>query len=173
MNKRFIGDAMFGRLAIFLRLLGYDTEIAGKDIDIDDTKIWERLAFTNQILLTRDRGLRDRVIHSYGEARVIFIDTKVAEEQLYWVFKTLHLPYESLVPKDGEEIPSRCSVCNGELIQVDKKEINEEISEGTANHINQFYRCTSANCRKIFWQGRHWDDILKVFRQVYEKLVSN
>ncbi|MHC4429729.1 MAG: Mut7-C RNAse domain-containing protein [Planctomycetota bacterium] len=51
---RFMADAMLGRLARWLRLLGFDT---AWEADIDDTDLVRRAAEERRIVLTRDRIL--------------------------------------------------------------------------------------------------------------------
>ncbi|MGC8936370.1 MAG: DUF5615 family PIN-like protein, partial [Candidatus Methanomethylicaceae archaeon] len=54
---RFVADAMLGRLARWLRLLGYDTAY---DQTLDDEKLIEIAKRENRILLTRDGKLFKR-----------------------------------------------------------------------------------------------------------------
>ncbi len=170
--ERLLVDAMFGKLGIYLRLLGYDTEIAGKNLDIADNAIFAQLEQTNQILITRDQGLYDRVIHStWGQDRVIFLDSKDGEEQLFRVLQKLNVTPQQLEHLNPETMPSRCSACNGLLVPVTKDSIKDQVSPGTWDHIDAYWRCNNPQCSKIFWIGKHWADILALFERVRKRML--
>ncbi|MCK4845820.1 MAG: hypothetical protein KAS95_09115, partial [Candidatus Heimdallarchaeota archaeon] len=38
------------------------------------------------------------------------------------------------------------------------------IPEGTAKYYNEFWECT--NCKKIYWVGRHWENIRAILENV-------
>src|ERR1051325_9467164 len=57
-SPRFIADVMVGKLARWLRLLGFDVLYSNR---CDDDEIVRRAAAENRTLLTRDRGIRSRV----------------------------------------------------------------------------------------------------------------
>ncbi len=62
---RFVLDAHLGRLAVYLRLLGFDTMYRN---DIGDEELARISRDEGRILLTRDRGLlkRSAVMHGYA-----------------------------------------------------------------------------------------------------------
>jgi uncharacterized protein with PIN domain len=170
---RFIADAMFGKLALYLRLLGFDTELAGKTVDIDDDKIIELLRNSQQILITRDQALSNKISKTnWGKNRAVLLDSRQIEDQLVRVFQELQLSPSIINLNHPELLPSRCSECNHRLEVASVAQVLDQIPSDTAQHITKFWRCVNPKCRKIFWIGSHWQNILKALRKVYERLET-
>ena len=91
--KKFLADVMLGRLAKWLRILGYDTLYFR---DMDDQELIRRAVRDSRILLTRDRELSKR-----DGFRVLLIADEDLESQLAQILKTMDLE-----PHIGDEI--RC-----------------------------------------------------------------
>ncbi|QEE16219.2 Mut7-C RNAse domain-containing protein [Promethearchaeum syntrophicum] len=163
----FIVDAMFGKLGKFLRLLGFDTEIANSDLK--DSQIFEIALKTNRILITRDKKFYETAQSQLKKRNLspnmaLFIPFQEIVEELVEIFSILGIDPESFIWKEGEDIPfqsfqSRCSMCNHELIIVEKISIIEKIPLNSATNFMKFWQCTNDNCGKIYWIGRHWEDI--------------
>lgn len=138
-TPRFVLDGHLGRLAAYLRMLGFDSLYRN---DFDDAELAEISADQKRILLTRDRGLlkRSQVTHGYC------LRTKDPRQQLLSVIKRFDL-YSLLKPF------TRCIACNGILERVEKKEIDEQLKPLTRKYFNDFSRCDQ--CGKIYWKGSH------------------
>ena len=55
---------------------------------------------------------------------------------------------------------ARCSICNSKLEKVKNKiSIKNDVLGETYNHFNEFYQCLNHQCRKVYWQGTHIEDI--------------
>jgi len=137
----FVLDGHLGRLAAYLRMLGFDTAYRN---DYEDEELAEISASQNRILLTRDRGLlkRRKVTHGFC------LRTKDSREQLLNVIQRFDL--------DSQMNPfSRCIACNGLLVRVEKAEIYDLLQPGTKKYFDDFSRCE--NCAKIYWKGSHHD----------------
>jgi len=100
LKPKFIADEMLGKLARWLRLLGYDTEYGG-----DDSEIISRGLNDDRIILSRDKELIRRA-SSIG-ARALLVSNEKIEGQL------AQLLSENLI--DIESGESRCPMCNGEV----------------------------------------------------------
>jgi len=164
-------DAMCGKLGNFLRILGFDTEIADKSWS--DQIVLKNAIEDNRILVTRDKAFYEVIKRYYkeenmNENRVLFIEEDNLERQLASFF--LHMKinpnnYQWL----GEDIlsfQSRCTKCNGEVKHVSKESITDRIPKGTASRYNNFYQCTDSNCKQIYWVGKaHWEDIFRKIRK--------
>ncbi len=135
---RFLADAMLGRLARWLRILGYDVEYSPSEDD--DLLLQARRE--GRILLTRDtRLLRRQQLPPY-----LFIQSDHVMEQLRQVVGTLHL--------DPAAPPSRrCIRCNAVLEPQSKDEVLGLVPEFVWSHHEAFWRCP--RCRRIFWAGTH------------------
>ncbi|MDH3364553.1 MAG: Mut7-C RNAse domain-containing protein [Thermoplasmata archaeon] len=145
-RPRFVADSMLGSLARWLRMLGYDTTY-GKHLDDDEIA---RLASTeNRHILTRDKELANRPGATYVEHDDL-------DSQLRLVCGDHGLLF------DEEAI--RCSACNGDLADVAKDEVSEQVPEGALESNDKFWRCEA--CGKIYWRGSHWLGILERFKKL-------
>ena len=139
MPPEFIADAMLGRLARWLRFLGFDTLYYS---DISDSRLIRIAREQNRFVLTRDtRLVRIRAVKDY-----LLIKANDSYSQLLEVITTLNL---------REFNPfSICVECNGQLTRIsDKKEIIDLVPEFVFLNFNLFLKCS--NCGKIYWEGSH------------------
>ena len=145
-KMKFIADVHLGRLARYLRMLGFDTTYETK---ISDEEIIERSVKEKRIILTRDLGIlkNKRVTHGY------FLRQTQPQNQLKEVVRRFDLKTQ-ITPF------SRCLECNAPLIAVEKKEIEELLQQDTKLYYEIFYRCPS--CQRIFWEGSHHARMMKL-----------
>ncbi len=135
---KFLADNMLGRLATWLRLLGYDTAYLPRLDDAELARIArgeDRILLTRDVELTRRRGLR-----------YVLIESEKIEEQLEQLARTLHLT--------TQEAFSRCAVCNVLLEQVGKEEVRSSIPPYVFQTQEHFRRCPQ--CGRVYWRGTHW-----------------
>jgi len=144
---KFVVDHMLGKLAKYLRFMGYDTYYpTGR---MSDDEIMEIARKEGRILLTRDKELAKR---SGG----IYVESENYEEQLKFVINRFHLNTDSLL--------SRCSICNVPLVKVDKREIKDKVPEYVYEHQDEFYMCPK--CGRIYWYGSHTERIERKIREL-------
>lgn len=143
---KFVLDVHLGRLARYLRMLGFDTLYEN---DLDDSEIILISLQQNRIILTRDLGIlrNGRVTHGY------WIRSRYPKDQLKEVIGRLDL-YRMIKPFN------RCMECNGKIVITDKQSVLEHIKEGTRESFEKFYRCKK--CGKIYWQGSHYQRMKKM-----------
>ena len=135
---KFLADAMLGRLARWLRILGYDAEyFPGEDDDLLRQALRE-----GRVLLTRDTHLLQR----RGLPPHLFIESDHVMEQLRQVVRALHL--KPTVPP-----AHRCCCCNTELEPRDRTQVVGLVPEFVWSHHDEFWACRS--CRRIYWAGTH------------------
>ncbi|HNY17002.1 MAG TPA: Mut7-C RNAse domain-containing protein [Treponemataceae bacterium] len=139
-ESRFILDVHLGRLARYLRLLGFDTLYRA---DYSDRAIIEIALAEGRNICTRDRGLLKAraVTHGY------WIRNQDPREQTLEVIRRFDLA-GSLAPF------TRCVKCNGFLEDVAKADILDRIEDGTRASFDRFRRCRA--CGSIFWEGSHF-----------------
>jgi uncharacterized protein with PIN domain len=142
-EPRFVCDVHLGRLAAYLRMVGFDTLFPE---DYRDEELARISSEEDRILLTRDRGLLKRSIVQRGYS----VRATDPWQQLEEVIKRFNL-------YDAIERFQRCAACNGVLENVDKAEILDQLPEKTARYYDEFRRC--ANCGKIYWRGSHYEQI--------------
>src|SRR5436305_4365987 len=104
MKPRFVADCNVGRLARWLRALGYD---ASYHAHIADGELVREAAAESRVLLTRDRDLTKRRVIQTGVVRSILINHDDVRTQLRQVFTVLAL--------DVNHSLTRCIECNAEL----------------------------------------------------------
>src|SRR5690348_3278166 len=83
MRPRFLADCNVGRLARWLRALGYDASYHAR---IDDSELVREAAAEDRVLLTRDRDLTRRRVIQTGVVRAILIRDDDVISQLRQVF---------------------------------------------------------------------------------------
>ncbi len=137
---RFVADAHLGRLARYLRLLGFDTcyENDAGDAALADCSVRE-----HRILLTRDRALLMRREITHG----CYVRALKPREQLAAVMARCDL-YRQVRPF------TRCMECNGLLAAVEKAQVALELPPGVCARFERFWRC--GGCRRVYWQGSHF-----------------
>lgn len=150
----FVADVHLGRLARFIRLLGFDTLY---DPAWDDTELAEASSREGRILLTRDIGLLKRSLVTHG----YFVRADDPRRQVVEVAQRFHL-------ENDLDPFTRCMVCNGELVPVDKADVVERLPSETKQHIDEYRRCS--RCQKIYWRGAHHRELSEIVEAVQGKL---
>jgi uncharacterized protein with PIN domain len=147
-DTRFVVDVHLGRLARYLRLLGFDTLY---DRDVDDAHLIAIQRDERRIILTRDRDLLKAgdVTHGY------WVRAVDPDEQLDEVVARFDLA-GALVPF------SRCLVCNGEIGPANEPAIASVPPRARRRH-DEFFQC--ADCARVYWKGSHYDRLLALVRR--------
>ncbi|MBN1821567.1 MAG: Mut7-C ubiquitin/RNAse domain-containing protein [Prolixibacteraceae bacterium] len=148
---KFVLDTHLGKLAKYLRLLGFDTlySNAFKDDEIAELSINQK-----RIILTRDRGLlmQKKVTHGYflrNTDPMKQLREVIARFQLFNLIKSF----------------TRCSLCNGEINSVEKEMVMYRLPESTANYYTEFFICSL--CNQVYWQGSHYYKLLNRIKDLY------
>lgn len=147
---KFILDVHLGKLARWLRMLGFDTRYRN---DYADPEI---VAIANQegrTILTRDLGIMKRRAVTRG----YHIQSTKPQEQLQEVLTHYQL--------HGQMQPfHRCLVCNGLLQSVDKAAISEQLEPKTICYYHEFFQCEE--CHRIYWRGSHFERMTTFINQL-------
>lgn len=138
---RLLADGMLGRLAKWLRLLGYDTAY---DNAATDPELARRARAEERVLLTRDHELAAR-----RGLDTLLIESEDLEEQVHEV-------WEGLGPPPAPPL-SRCAVCNGILEPVSPAEIADHVPPYVLRTQAEFHRCSG--CGRIYWPGSHVEEM--------------
>jgi len=142
-EPRFILDVHLGKLASYLRLLGFDTLYEN---NYDDPDLARISSDEGRILLTRDLGLLKRSLVTQG----YFVRNTDPPQQLVEVMRHYQL---SQAPRPFH----RCLNCNGLLAVVDKAVIVDRLPPRTRLHFDEFHICQS--CQKLYWKGSHFQNL--------------
>jgi uncharacterized protein with PIN domain len=136
---RFVVDGHLGRLARYLRMLGFDVSFRA---DAPDEELARVAAGERRVLLTRDAGLLKRRLVTHGYR----VRESSPRRQLAEVVRRLDLA-RAIAPF------TRCLVCNHLLEPVSKDEILPELPPRVREGQRTFSRCPC--CRRIYWPGSH------------------
>jgi uncharacterized protein with PIN domain len=153
---KFIADCMLGKLAKWLRILGYDTLYFH---EIADDELLNKALTTGRILLTRDTKLFSQIPSNSG----LFIESDHLEDQLKQVTLALHLDL-------SQNMLTRCLECNTELERVEKKEVESRVPDFIYHTHNGFSRCP--HCGKVYWKGSHQAHIGRRLQKILESRES-
>lgn len=136
-NLRFLADAMLGRLAKWLRILGYDTLY---DASWDDAHLVRLARAEDRVLLTRDLELARR-----KGVCVVWVASETLEAQLDQLHEELGVV--STAPW------SRCPVCNSPLLNVPRDQAWGQVPPYVFVTQEEFRLCP--HCNRFYWRGTH------------------
>jgi uncharacterized protein len=155
-NPRFVLDTHLGRLAAYLRMLGFDSLYRN---DYSDQLLAGITVNEGRILLTRDRGLLKRKEITRGYC----VRSMEPREQIREILDRFDLI--------GMFHPfSRCLRCNGLLIKVAKSEIISSLQPKTGRFYDEFTRCEI--CGQVYWKGSHYAHILRIIHDLESAVKS-
>jgi uncharacterized protein len=149
-HTMFILDAHLGKLAKYLRMLGFDTLYRN---DFKDEEIIDIAKKEERIILTRDKLLLKSKDVSHG----YYVRAVDKHEQLQEVVHKFDLSHQL-------KSFTRCMTCNAGLIPKTKNEIIDKINRETAQVFNEFFYCP--DCDKVFWKGSHFERMEKYIRNL-------
>jgi uncharacterized protein with PIN domain len=144
---KFICDDNLGKLAKWLRTLGYDTLFS---LDIEDTELVSKALKENRIILSRDTELRR---FRSAEKILLLLSNNKPLEQLKEVLKKYHLK------PDEKSLFTRCIVCNEILVSVPKKDAENKVPPFVFKTQESFVYCSG--CDKLYWGGTHVKNLKK------------
>lgn len=144
--RRFMADAMLGRLARWLRILGYDTAY---EKVIDDNDLINRAIGEDRWLLTRDGYLAQRKVLRGRH-------TLIKRDDLDGQLRQLH--DELAVRLDLDERRSfRCADCNAILRPISEEAAARFVPPFVAQYYHDFLQCDG--CPRVCWPGTHWESM--------------
>ncbi|MFZ0242771.1 MAG: Mut7-C RNAse domain-containing protein [Desulfobacterales bacterium] len=138
MTARFAVEKTLGKLAKWLRLMGFDVCIESGAVAAS-----EAATCPDRVVLTRTRrrcrDLRDRPF--------LFIRANDPFDQLREVICSLDLSRQAIRPF------SRCLLCNTPTAAVDRKAVRHRVPDYVWESQARFCHCP--RCGKIYWPGSH------------------
>ncbi len=149
-EANFLLDIHLGKLAIYLRILGFDCLYQNDFRDDTLADLADRL---DRILLSKDRRLLMRNQVRFGYC----VRSQDPAQQTLEVVQRYNLS-ESIRPLQ------RCLDCNTPLEPVDKQAIADQLEPLTRKYYDVFHRCP--NCHKIYWKGSHYDRMRKFIDRI-------
>lgn len=158
---------MLGRLARWLRLLGYDALYYP---EIEDRVLLKIARDDNRILLTRDTHLIK--VRELRKSPVESREKREDNAQMRYFSLTENDPFAQLktviTAFNLKDFPilSRCAVCNTILKDISKEEVKGRVPEYVYQTSSVFKECS--NCGKLYWKGTHPEKFMKKLSEVLQ-----
>lgn len=138
---RFILDLHLGKLAVYLRIMGFDSMYQN---NYTDDELARLAVETGRTLLTRDRRLLMRKVIQHGYCvRSLDPPSQAREILHYYGLSNRVQPFQ------------RCLRCNNRLIPVAKESVLERLEPLTKKYYDEFHLCPA--CDQIYWKGSHFE----------------
>lgn len=158
-RPKFYADAMLGKLARWLRTLGYDVAYSRR---IGDRELVREAVRQGRVILTRDTLLVKR---KAAVGRSFFVESDDVNEQLRQVDKRFELNASCAL--------TRCLRCNAVLQKMERDLImpSRALSGGRGGvpayvyeTQKEFSKCPF--CGRVYWAGTHRDGMIKTLTDI-------
>ena len=153
MNFRFAAETTLGKLAKWLRMLGFDTVFEN---ETHGGQFLDHLK-PGTIILTRTKKVRDTLSASQ---QLIFIQSNDTGEQLRQVIDELGIEKKDICPF------SRCLICNVANEVIEKNQIYGQVPDYVWENNTVFQSCPE--CKKIYWPGSHIERSLERIEALFK-----
>lgn len=154
MEITFIVDSNAGKLARWLRMMGYDTLFFS---DIEDGHLVDMAMKEGRVVVTRDTQIAKRRVAANGSLRVILSRDDDPKQQLMQVLKELNLDCRQMQF-------TRCLECNRRLVSRSKEEVKDLVPPYVFRTQTQYMQCPF--CKRIYWQGTHWQRMKRDLEEI-------
>ncbi len=152
-NPRFIVDQNVGKLAKWLRIMGYDTLFFDGS---NDSRLVAIALAEGRVILTRDTQIMRRRVVTSGRLKAVLIHSDEPEQQMRQVMDTLNLDYQF-------KPFSICLECNQPLVERSREQVKELVPPYVFQTQSQYMECPA--CHRIYWRGTHWQAMTKKLEQ--------
>ncbi len=146
---KFIATKELGKLARWLRILGFDTEYFK---DQNRSSLIITSLRDGRIILTR--GSKFSPVSGIRILKILYDDL---EKQLAQVMKELDIKL------DEKALFTRCVLCNEELVPVEKQKIEGQVTAYVYQTQEDFVVCPL--CQRVYWHGTHWGNVRKLLER--------
>jgi len=143
-NPKFIVDINVGKLAKWLRMMGYDTLLFDGD---DDWRMIIIALEEGRVVITKDTQIVKRGVITSGRLKAILITSDKSEQQIQQVVESLNLDYQY-------RPFTLCLECNQPLVERSKEEVEDRVPPYIFQTQNEYVECPA--CHRIYWKGTHW-----------------
>jgi uncharacterized protein with PIN domain len=156
---KFLCDQMLGTLAKWLRIYGFDTFYASKEMD--DSELIKICKKEKRVLITRDKEL---IIRARREnLKTIEIKSIDINVQIRKIITDLEI--------DPNNFLSRCILCNSKLKEINKPEVKEKVLVKVFENNEKFWFCKK--CDKIYWKGSHFEKMIEKINEIKNSIEAS
>lgn len=142
-EPRFVVDVNVGRLAKWLRVMGYDSLFVP---DVDDAELLRIALQQDRTIVTRDRYILERRLVTAGRVEAVLVTSDDFRRQMQQLTRQLGLRTNGVF--------SMCIECNAQLSEVNKAEVEDRVPPFVLRTQEKFHWCP--RCDKLYWRGTHW-----------------
>jgi len=150
---RFVLDTHLGKLAAYLRMLGFDSSYRN---DCQDAELAHISTSQQRTLLSRDRGLLKRSVVTRG----YLVRGAHPREQLMEVVRRFDLS-RSMAPF------RQCLQCNAPLRPVANEMVKDRLPLQTRQQYDQFQLCPE--CGRVYWKGSHYQRMKALIERLIDR----
>lgn len=149
---KFIADAMLGRLAKWMRIMGCDVSYYRR---IGDSELVDLALKEGRLILTKDTLLIRR---KKARGNFFLVNGNSYKDQLKQVAGELSIdPYKDLL--------TRCVECNVPLTETSREKIRDSVPRYVFVSQDSFRTCPA--CGKVYWPATHRDGIMKMLGEIF------
>jgi uncharacterized protein with PIN domain len=141
---RFIVDHNVGKLARWLRMMGFDSRFFNGR---DDAQMVALALAEDRVLLTRDTEIMKRRVIARGRLKAVLIDSEEPEQQMQQLMSALDLN-SHLRPF------TLCLECNQPLVERRRGEVRDRVPPYVYATQTHYMECPA--CHRLYWRGTHW-----------------
>ena len=152
-SPKFIVDINVGKLARWLRMMGYDALLFDGD---DDSRMIVIALRQERILITKDSQIMKRGVVTSGRLNTVLITSDDPEVQMHQLMETLDL--------DCRFRPfTICLECNQPLVERSKEEVKDLVPPYVFQTQDHYVECPA--CHRIYWKGTHWQAMTRMLER--------
>jgi len=148
-RTRFIVDANVGKLARWLRMLGYDTIFIN---NIDDGELVSIALMERRVVVTKDTQIMLRRVVTGGRVKAVLIEDDDPRDQFRQLMHAVNLDQECKF--------TRCLECNRPLEPRSRDEVEGLVPPYVFKTQTQYQQCPA--CKRIYWRATHWQHMSQV-----------
>lgn len=161
MDEKFVIDTNVGKLARWLRMMGYDVVLF---TDLDDGLMVKMALAQERIIVTKDSEFMKRRAVTTGRVKAMLVCGDNPELQMHTVIRRLKL-------NTAYHPFTRCLECNAVLNNRQKTGIKKEVPPRVYEKQDQYMECPE--CCRIYWRGTHWEHMRKKLEDFQPRLTQS
>ncbi len=138
-------------------MMGYNTLLFKQK---DDGRMIKTALGEDRVVLTKDTQFVKRGLVTSGKLKAILITQDDPKLQVQEVAKALNLNYHF-------NPFSLCLECNQPLVARDKQAVQHLVPPRVRESQAHYTECPA--CHRIYWQGTHWQNMVKKLLELAEK----